>query len=262
MLVRFFFFLVECTKTIDQLLRFKRKRQQGQYNVRQKEQRGGAEGEKWVVHTGLSPHHSPSCQQLQGPARRPQEQLREPESSWWDAPTDLGSRGEARALLSPVSPVLTPAGMWRGPRLGPRQLVPSREGPDTCAQVCLILPGSRTPHSTLGSVPSSANSCRQGWSWGGSGRTCIYQGAGHSPKASRPRTSNSRAARVEFVVTILEPEGDTGFQALTLGPHLPSAVITAYTSHGSQPHPRAKSFPSPNPEHSPAPPQAASSSSG
>lgn len=116
--------------------------------------------------TQLSPHHSPSCQQLHGPARHPQEQLCEPESSWWDAPTDLGSRGEARTLLSPVSPVLAPAGMWRGPRLGPRQLLPRHEGPDTCAQVCLILPGSRTPHSTLGSVPSSANSCRPGWSWG------------------------------------------------------------------------------------------------
>ena len=59
MLVRvcgfFFFFLVECYKTIDQLLRFKRKRQKGQYNVRRKEQRGVAEGEKWMVHTALSP---------------------------------------------------------------------------------------------------------------------------------------------------------------------------------------------------------------
>ena len=51
----FFFFLVECYKTIDQLLRFKRKRQKGQYNVRRKEQRGVAEGEKWMVHTALSP---------------------------------------------------------------------------------------------------------------------------------------------------------------------------------------------------------------
>lgn len=40
-------------KTIDQLLRFKRKRQQGQYNVRRKEQRGGAEGEKFGPHSSL-----------------------------------------------------------------------------------------------------------------------------------------------------------------------------------------------------------------
>lgn len=166
MLVRGFF-LVECTKTIDQLLRFKRKRHQGEYNVRRKEQRGGAEGQKWTVHAGLCPHRSPSCQQLHGPVRRPQEQLRGPESSWREAPTDLGSRGEARALLSCVRPVLAPAGMWRGPRLGPRQLLPGHDGPDTCAQVCLILPGSKMPHSTLGSVPSPANSCRQGWSRGG-----------------------------------------------------------------------------------------------
>ena len=45
-------------KTIDQLLRFKRKRHQGENNVRWKEQRGGAEGQKWTVHAGLCPHRS------------------------------------------------------------------------------------------------------------------------------------------------------------------------------------------------------------
>lgn len=53
MLVRlFFFFLVQCTKTIDQLLRSARKEQQGENTVGWKEQRGGEEGEK-----RLGPHN-------------------------------------------------------------------------------------------------------------------------------------------------------------------------------------------------------------
>lgn len=66
------------------------------------------------------------------------------------------------ALLSPATPAPAPAGMPRGPGLGPQQLLPGREGTDTCVQVWLVLPGSGMPHSALGTMPSSANSHRQG----------------------------------------------------------------------------------------------------
>lgn len=46
------------------------------------------------VHIASLPYHSPSCQQLCGPVRHPEEQLCEPKSSWEDAPLTWGPEEE------------------------------------------------------------------------------------------------------------------------------------------------------------------------
>lgn len=114
---------------------------------------GKKKGEKWLgAHRPWRSYPSSFLPGGHGSVSPPGEQLSEPQSSRW-GPSE--SRGEARVLPFP-GPAPTP--MWAGVREGLQQPAPWAQS--TSGKVGLILPGSRTLDSALGTVPISVDNCR------------------------------------------------------------------------------------------------------
>lgn len=129
-------------------------------------------------------------------------------------------------MLSPITPAPAPAGMRRGPGVDAQQPLPCRTGSEHLCMGVACPDSPRTPRPARGTMPLSADSCRQG---PGPGEpTCVHPTHQTQPRRSTARALKSSVPTAKSAVAGLRPRGDPGVPALTLGP---TSSVAALCTH-------------------------------